>query len=480
MSNKSTYEQPNRDGQENSLRMIPAVDKLIYAVEAADCSYYPRHLLINVVRRVLDSARQSMTTGRTDQITMEELIAKTKHALLQVTTASLKPVINATGVVLHTNLGRAPVSRRAQTAVNDIMGKYSSLEYELATGERGTRYEHVAEKLSILTGGEDVLVVNNNAAALLLMLTVLARGKEVIVSRGQLVEIGGSFRIPAVMEQSGAKLVEVGTTNKTRLSDYQEAINSNTAAILKVHTSNFRIVGFTAQPDDAAMIALGRDNKIPIIEDLGSGFLGSPSTGLWQEPSVNEQLAKGFDLVFFSGDKLLGAGQAGIIAGNKHYIGMAKKHPLLRALRIDKLSLAALEGTLLDYIAGEPRTDVPIHRMLNASPEELRRRAEQLTYELASLQKCGWEVRTDQVESQAGGGALPTVGFQSWGVSVGGRSFNATIFEHQLRGLPIPIIARIHDNRVIFDIRCLDDQEMTTVRDACLDIAKLCHRSDRH
>ena len=404
-------------------------------------------------------------------MTVNGLVDKVKSELLTLESCSLRKVVNATGVVLHTNLGRAPLGKSAVRMVQDIMSGYSTLEYNVATGERGSRYDHVIDKLCSLAGAEDAIVVNNNAAAILLVLSVLAKDRGVIVSRGQLVEIGGSFRVPDVLKQSGALLVEVGTTNKTHIEDFEKAITENTAVILKVHTSNYRIIGFTSQPDDKELVALAHQHGIPIIEDLGSGTFTNIDTKGWHEPTVGECLASGIDVVTFSGDKLLGAGQAGIIAGKKQYIKMMKKHPLLRAIRIDKLSLAALEGTLIDYLTGDVCKDIPVQRMLNRQPEELKEQAYILANMLQSLTSYGWSIDVVPLVSQAGGGTLPEVEFESFGISIM-TGHSAALLEKALRKSKIPIIARRQAEKVVLDVRCLAVEDMGIITDSCIGIAE--------
>ncbi|QDR83072.1 L-seryl-tRNA(Sec) selenium transferase [Sporomusa termitida] len=445
------------------LRLIPAIDRLV-AVAAAepDMNKYPRNLIIACLRKVTDQLRTVLVKGDNVDTSPEALVTTARQLLEYQTRSSLRKVINATGVVLHTNLGRAPLGRRAIASVSQIMEGYSTLEYNINSGERGSRYEHVAEKLRQLTGAEDVLIVNNNAAAVLLVLSSVARGREVIVSRGELVEIGGSFRIPDVLKQSGAVLVEVGTTNKTHLGDYEQAIGPNTAAILKVHTSNYCIVGFTSQPDGAGLAALAHKHRLPVIEDLGSGTLRSLAVGGQTEPSVIEQLALGFDLVTFSCDKLLGAGQGGIIAGKAEYIHLMKTHPLLRAVRIDKLSLAALEGTLQDYMAGDPWQDIPVLAMLTITPRALKERAEGL-YRLLVQQNPLLTCQVVALNSPVGGGALPAAVLTGYGVAVTLPGISAGCLESRLRQREMPIVVRIQDERVIFDVRCLAERDLPEI-----------------
>ncbi len=452
------------------LRRIPAIDRLLaVAVVLPEFAALPRDLLVSLLRQAADAVRGEALAGKDVDTTPGAVIDLTRRLLARAGEPSLRRVINATGVVLHTNLGRAPLSKRARERVADVMSGYSTLEYDLASGERGTRYSHVAARLATLTGAEDVIVVNNNAAGVMLVLSALARGREVIVSRGQLVEIGGSFRVPEVMAQSGATLVEVGTTNKTHLHDYEQAIGPNTAAILKVHTSNYRIIGFTAQPDDAALAALARQHGLPLVEDLGSGTIRAVEAGGWREPAVAERLGAGMDLVTFSGDKLFGGPQAGVIAGKKTFIDKLRRHPLLRAIRIDKLTLAALEGTLLDYLLGEPGRDIPVQRLLQADGRELADQAADLAGLLSDLP--GWRVGVVPLVSQAGGGAMPAVDLPGWGVSAHPEVLSAAAAEEKLRQRALPIIARVKDNGLLFDVRCLAPEDPAEIRRALADLA---------
>lgn len=445
------------------LRAIPAIDRLVaIAATRQEFADLPRAALVRILRQAADLLRRQLAEGQCGEDVSGAIIDSARDILRQEEAPSLKRVVNATGVVLHTNLGRAPLCRRAQERVAAVMTGYSTLEYDVAAGSRGSRHSHVARRLCELTGAEAALVVNNNAAAVLLVLSALAAGREVIVSRGQLVEIGGSFRVPDVMKQSGTKLVEVGTTNKTHLYDYEQAMGPDTAAILKVHTSNYRIVGFTAQPDDADLVALARKHGIPVIEDLGSGTVLPVSLGDWREPAVGERLAAGIDIVTFSGDKLFGGGQAGIIAGKREYIELMRKHPLLRAIRADKLSLAALEGTLLAYTIGNPAAEIPVQCMLHTSVQELAERAAALAAALGTLPD-GWRVEVVALDSQAGGGALPAVGLASYGLSIESVHLKAATVEKLLRCRAVPVITRIQDEKVIIDVRCLVGEDMTEV-----------------
>lgn len=448
------------------LRLLPAIDRLL-AVMANDpeLTQYPQELLTACLRQAVALAREAIRQGRESAVSQEDIIKEAIKLLEKHSQASLRRVINATGVVLHTNMGRAPLGRRAQDCVTAIMSGYSTLELDVASGGRGSRYAHVEQLLCQLTGAEAALVVNNNAAAVLLVLSALAPGREVIVSRGELVEIGGSFRIPDVLRQSGAALVEVGSTNKTHLTDYQQAIGPNTAAILKVHTSNYCIIGFTSQPDGAELAELAHQHSLPVIEDLGSGTLLPLRVGGQGEPAVGQRLRLGFDVVTFSGDKLLGAGQAGIIAGKKQYIDRLKKHPLLRAVRIDKLSLAALTGTLLEYIAGNPQANIPVLAMLTSEAALLKSRAERLK---ALILESGSDIcaAVISLHSPAGGGALPAAILEGYGVAVSKAQTSAAKLESRLRQREVPIMARIQDDQVILDVRCLLEQDLADIATA--------------
>lgn len=370
---------------------------------------------------------------------------------------SLRPVINATGVIIHTNLGRAPLPAAAVQRIAQVASGYCNLEYDLARGGRGSRSVHAESLLTALTGADAAVVVNNNAAATLLMLAALARGREVLISRGELVEIGGGFRVPDIMAQSGCVLREVGTTNRTRVSDYAAAAGPRTALILRVHPSNFRIEGFTERPTLAALVDAGRRLGIPVAEDLGSGEL---LPGLGDEPSVAASLAAGVDLVCVSGDKLLGGPQAGILLGTRAVIDPLRQHPLMRAFRVDKLAYSALEATLIEHLAGRARDTVPVRRMLAMSPERLAQRAGQLAESLAS---CGWTVALVPGSSAVGGGSAPGLELPTTLVALTREGFNADALESRLRTLATPIVARIVDDRVALDTRTLSDDDLPRV-----------------
>ena len=466
------------------LRQLPAIEQLLGAV-----GHDPRFdglshaVKVESLRQATDSARKELLADRdeggeamTPEYLQEKIVAEAAGECGRMLQPSLRKVVNATGVVLHTNLGRAPLSERALRAIQAVAEGYSTLEYDLVAGSRGERYSHVAQRLEKLTGAEAALVVNNNAAAVLLAVAGIARGREVIVSRGELVEIGGSFRIPDVIRQSGATLVEVGTTNKTRLGDYAAAITPDTAAILKVHTSNFKIVGFTSQPSFAELCGLCREKGVVAINDVGSGTLLPLSLGGRCEPTVQECISAGFDLVTFSGDKLLGSGQAGIIAGRRAYIDKIKQEPLLRAVRIDKLSLAALEGTLTDYMTGRAAELIPGWGMLNAAADELHSQAQALLSRLSPLLPAGWRAAVVPTRSLAGGGSLPAVELAGYGVELVPDGMTAARLERRLRENPVPVVALIRDEAMIFDVRCLRPGDDTIL---CEALGRIFRREDR-
>ena len=438
-------------------RVIPAIEILRQreTVRAMEL----RHGGDAVVRALRDGAGQLRAQiGAGDGPRDGEAAARVIEALAEAALAShargsLRPVINATGVVIHTNLGRAPIADAAIERVAAIAKGYSNLEYDVAGGERGSRTVHADSLLVSLTGAEAAIVVNNHAAATLLILTGLASGREVIISRGELVEIGGGFRVPDVMRQSGAALREVGTTNRTRVNDYVAAVSPATAMFLRVHPSNFRIEGFTERPSLEALIAAARSMKVLVVEDIGSGCLVDDLAG---EPSVQSSIAAGVDLICFSGDKLLGGPQAGIIAGRKEPVDRLRTHPLMRALRVDKITLAILEATLAEYSAGRATSAVPVQRMLHLSPEEIEARTQVLA---ATLANCGWRVAMISGSSAVGGGSAPGVQLPTVLLSIGRDGQSAATTEQWLRTLDPPIIARIEHDRVVLDLRTVSPDQ---------------------
>jgi L-seryl-tRNA(Ser) seleniumtransferase len=381
------------------------------------------------------------------------LLARASHALAATARGSLRRVINATGVVLHTNLGRAPLAGPALARLAEVARGYSNLEYDVARGGRGSRTVHAEGLLCALTGAEAAVVVNNNAAATMLALAGLAAGREVLISRGELVEIGGGFRVPDVMAQSGADLREVGTTNRTRLADYTAAIGPRTALVLRVHPSNFRIEGFTEKPSLAALVAGAHAHGIPVMEDLGSGNVDA--TLRW-EPPVQASLAAGVDLVCVSGDKMLGGPQAGLLLGSAAVIDRLRRHPLMRALRVDKLTLAALEGTLLEHLAGRAAETVPAVRMLRLPAAAIRARAERLA---ATLAAAGWRTTVADGHSAVGGGSAPGVSIPTALLVIARDESSADALERWLRERETPVIARIEDDRVVLDLRTVADED---------------------
>jgi L-seryl-tRNA(Ser) seleniumtransferase len=435
-----------------SLRELPSVDRLLQGSDGIELlQHFGRPLATQALREQLDLARAHIRAGG-ESPTAAEILSSTRMLAESWLHPSLVPVINATGVINHTNLGRSPLSRSARQAVESIAAGYSTLEYDLARGRRGKRDQHTESPLTRLTGAESALVVNNNAAAILLALTALAHRKEVLISRTQLIEIGGGFRIPDVLKQSGAKLVEVGTTNRTHLHDFETAITPKTALIMRAHHSNFKLVGFTTEPSLTELVALGNQHGLPVLDDLGSGaLLDTANFGLGHEPTVQESLQAGAPLVAFSGDKLLGGPQAGILIGEGTLIERLRSHPLARAVRPDKLCLAALSATLLHYLRDEALLEIPIWRMIAAPAETMRERAEGWRKALG----CGLLV---EGRSTVGGGSLPEETLPTWLLALEGE--HLAEMASRLRAQSPSIIARIEDDRLVLDPRTvLPEQE---------------------
>jgi L-seryl-tRNA(Ser) seleniumtransferase len=435
-----------------SLRDLPSVDQLLQSVQSQEwIAFYGRPLTVEAMRSALQEARARYS--QKGSLPDRDALMQAVERMLQTWTApTLQPVINAAGVILHTNLGRAPLSQAALQAMQNVAGGYSTLEYDLRKGKRGSRLLHAEALLSRLTGAQAAMVVNNNAAAVLLTLTALARRRGVVIARSQLVEIGGGFRVPDVMKQSGARLVEVGTTNRVHLADYQAALEEKPALFLRAHRSNFRLVGFTSEPDLAEIAAIAHAAGLLLVDDLGSGtLLDTARYGLGHEPMVQESLAAGADLVCFSGDKLLGGPQAGIIAGQADLVAKLKKHPLARAIRADKLCLAALTATLLHYLKDEAEREIPVWRMIAAPAEGLCARA------------AAWAVALGQGEvitgeSTVGGGSLPGETLPTYVLALSAPSPDRLLAG--LRQQNPPIVARLQDNRVVLDPRTvLPEQE---------------------
>jgi len=447
------------DPRQTLLRQIPSVDELLCRPRLAQLvGRVDRTLVVETARGVLADLRALVASdpgaaaSALGPAEMEERIAREVERALKF---SLRPVINATGVVLHTNLGRAPLSREAVEHLRETATAYSNLEYDLAAGSRGRRDVHTARLLARLVGAESAIVVNNNAAAVFLILNTLAKGGEVIVSRGELIEIGDAFRIPDIMAESGAVLREVGTTNRTRLADYERAISERTRLLLRVHPSNFRIVGFTARPQLEELVEFGRRAGLPVFEDLGSGCLVDLSTYGLEEPLARASLAAGVSVVSFSGDKLLGGPQAGIIAGKKELIERIRRNPLFRALRVDKLTIAALEATLSACLRGA-WDEIPALRMIRLSAGEIARRAEAFLERLRPLVASGEvEIETRDAQSVIGGGSTPAEHLPTRVITVASVRHSAAQLEARLRQAAegVAVLARIEDERVVLDLR---------------------------
>jgi L-seryl-tRNA(Ser) seleniumtransferase len=433
------------------LRKLPKIDDLLRSSALEQLrEEYPEQTIAGGARQVIADLRAGIVNGSVDTLPDEDvLLDRITKRIRAASRPSMHTVINGTGIVLHTNLGRACMSEKAAHAAYDAACRYSTLEYNVATGSRGLRYSHVESLICRLTGAESALVVNNNAAAVLLVLSAMTTGGQVPVSRGELVEIGGSFRVPEIMEACGAQLKEVGTTNKTHLFDYERAITPDTKALMKVHTSNYRIVGFTEKPSLSEMVELGHRYNLPVIEDLGSGCLVNlEQFGLHDEPTVQESIKAGVDVVTFSGDKLLGGPQAGIIVGKKQYLDMMKRHPLTRAMRVDKMTLAALEATLRSYADGI-WNDIPTMAMLAASSDEVKEKAGVL---LEQLRQAEVSAHLVAVEGQVGGGSVPTQTMPSWAVALDG---DVESLEKKLRLGENTIVGRIHDGKYLLDVRTI-------------------------
>ncbi len=460
------------------LRRLPSVDELLRRVEiAALAEREGRAAVTEAARAVLARLRAEVSSGRLDgagvELALGGVAAAVEKQLRQALAYDLRPVINATGVVLHTNLGRAPLAEAAVARIGEVAAAYSNLEFDLASGERGKRDVHADRLFRRLldpdgSAGIATVVVNNNAAAVLLALNTLAEGGEVVVSRGELVEIGGSFRIPDVMAKSGAVLREVGTTNRTRLADYERALSERTRLLLRVHRSNFQIVGFTEQPELKELVALGRRRGVPVMEDLGSGaLLDLASLGVAGEPGVVESLRAGVDVVTYSGDKLLGGPQAGMLSGSAELVARIRSNPIFRALRVDKLTYAALEATLLAYVR-QDHDAIPALRMMRLPALEVRRRAEAVAARLAqSAPKLKLEVV--EGESVIGGGSTPGARLPTWILAVTADGLSADELAARLRSAEPPVIARVEEGRVLLDLRTVFPQQDTAVETALIE-----------
>lgn len=459
------------DIKKDLLKKLPKIDEVLLILEKRNIhDLAGRYIVKEVCRKVVQELREKIVNTKKNQSTnsfpdVTDIAHEVEARIKGLYRYNLRRLVNATGVILHTNLGRAPLCPEAMQRIEEVGRGYSNLEYDLIKGERGHRYDHVASLICTLTGAEDALIVNNNAGAVLLVLNTLAEGKEAIVSRGELIEIGGEFRIPEIMEKSGGRLREVGTTNRTRLADYEKAVNDDTALILKVHTSNFRIVGFTEETDIASLVTLGKSRGIPVIDDLGSGCLiDLDRYGLEHEPTVRETLVAGADVVTFSGDKLLGGPQSGIIAGNKDLLKKIKANPLNRALRIDKFTLAALEGTLMQYLVADraPRK----LRSLAALTESITTVKKYALELMALLHKEKFESLQFSMQedfSSAGGGSLPTQKIPTILIGIKSSQMPAGKMEEKLRKLEVPIIVRVNKDEILIDLRTVAEEEFAFI-----------------
>jgi L-seryl-tRNA(Ser) seleniumtransferase len=455
------------ESKKTFLRNLPKIDEIILLLEKQDIySLAPRDIVIATCRTVVQNLRDKIIEAKEKDLPKFSLdlasaVGKVERLIKGLYRYSLRRVVNATGVILHTNLGRAPLCPEALQRIMEVGKGYSNLEFDLAKGERGQRYDHVSQLICALTGSEDALIVNNNAAAILLVLNTLAEKKEAIVSRGELIEIGGEFRIPEIMKKSASKLREVGTTNRTRIGDYEKAVNDKTGLIMKVHTSNFRIVGFTEEADIVSLVTLGKSRGIPVMDDLGSGCLiDLEQYGLQHEPTVREALATGIDVVTFSGDKLLGGPQAGIIVGKKDVLAKIKKNPLNRALRIDKFTLAALEATLMHYL--NPADAVKKLRSLKALTEPVaavKKRAEKLITKLQKENFASLKFSLHEDFAAAGGGSLPTQQIPTVLVAIKNKKMSASKMEEKLRKMEVPVIVRVDKDEILIDMRTVAEDE---------------------
>jgi len=459
--------------QQALLRMLPGVDHLLELTKT-DIFFenIPKSVLLACARRVVENHRTAILDGNPDitakNLTDSLILAKVKDSVQEAIRPNLRPAINATGVVVHTNLGRSLLLSDAIENLSTIASRYSNLEFDLSKGVRGSRYSNVEDILCEISGAEGAMVVNNNAGAVLLCLDTIAKGKKVIVSRGELIEIGGSFRIPDVMAKSGGILTEVGTTNRTHLKDYENAVEHDTGLLLKVHTSNYSVVGFTAEVSLPELVDLGQKYQIPVMEDLGSGtFIDFSKYGLLKEPTVQESVAAGADMITFSGDKLLGGPQAGIIVGKQEIIDEIKTNPLTRALRIDKLTLAALEITLHCYRdLDKAVASIPTLRMLTLPFSRIEKKAKKLGTMLKKISDPRINIQLVDISSTAGGGALPLLNLPSKGVGINIQNMSPNTIETYMRANESPIIGRIEEDIFIMDLRTVQDNELVIIKDA--------------
>ena len=459
------------DNRQLLLRGLPKIDELlldeqlVFFMEST-----PRSVVVDAAREIIDELRREILSGeREDTPEKDELIAEICDRITGKKKRNLRTLINATGVVLHTNLGRSNLCRAAVESVTAVADSYSNLEYDLKRGARGLRHDHVEKIIAKITGAEAAMVVNNNAAATMLCLSAMAFGKEVITSRGELVEIGGSFRIPGIMEQSGAHLKEVGTTNKTKPSDYRNAYDpEKTGALMKVHTSNYRILGFTQEVTLKEMVDLGKEMNLPVIYDMGSGLMADLTRYGVDEPTVLDAVNDGADVVLFSGDKLLGGPQGGILIGKREYIDRMKKHPLARAFRVDKMTLAAMEATFFEYLDMEnAKKTIPVLQMITVSGEELQNKADRLI-EAIKARTDAFTLGSEPCKDQVGGGSAPTVRLNGIAVSIASDTVPAERLERLFRRAETPVIVRVAHDKVLLSVRTIKEEEIETAASAVL------------
>ena len=453
-------------------KKIPAVNDILEHSICKDLiNKYNHDLVLKIIRKVLDDKRELIAKSELKDLkesdinlSIDNLLIDIKNSITDFLKPNLEKVINATGTIVHTNLGRSCLSEDAVKSLINVAENYSTLEINKKTGERGSRYENVSQFLKELTKAESALVVNNNAAAVLLILDTFAKNKEVILSRGEMVEVGGSFRIPDVMEKSGANLIEVGATNKVYIEDYENKINENTGMLLKVHTSNYRVMGFTKEVKLNELVELGKNYELPVVEDLGSGIINDLSDlGLKDEPTVAEKVEQGADLVSFSGDKLLGGPQAGIIVGKKAFVDKLKVNPLTRALRVDKFTLAALEATLKSYIEQKERYKVPTLKMLNEDLSKIKEKAETLKEKLLKINDDSFEIDIKKDTSKVGGGAFPLQDIPTYVVKLKHKKIYLNDLSYKLRMNETPIFTRLHDDYMYFDLRTIKANEIDQI-----------------
>ncbi len=435
------------------LRKIPSIEEILESIELQEYIHKLSHQTVaETAREVISSLRKKIMKKDKEEISPKTIIKEIENILSLQEKLFVKPIINGTGVILHTNFGRAPLGEDLLNRINEISKNYCTLEYDLKLGQRGERTNYLEKLICKLTQAEGALVVNNNAAAVLLILTGLAKSKEVIVSRGELVQIGGGFKVPEIMAQSGAILREVGTTNRAALTDYAQAITENTALLLKVHHSNFKMIGFTQEVSLGELVKLGKENNLPVMQDLGSGaLLPTEELGLAHEPTVQDAINAGVDLVCFSGDKLLGGPQSGIILGKKKWIENLRKHPLYRALRVDKIIIAGLENLILTYLKKEASEKIPAWKMMNTPPDELKSRAQKLKKKLG---ETGVKVLVSESKSTVGGGSLPGEALPTYVLCFDSEMTPDQLAE-KFRGLTIPVIGRIENDRFTLDLRTI-------------------------